>query len=356
MHNIQQRGYWPTYAWKTKTPQELGVSSERFTQLNEYAQSTETLHSILIVRSGFIIFENYYHGWSQDKYRNVNSITKSVTSSLIGIAFREDYLHDVDQTLLSFFPEYMPSDLDPRKRAITLRHLLSMSSGFQIPPQGVETFLEDTSSPERMLDRPLLHNPGEVYGYDDVSCHFLSLILNKVTQMPLATYAQTRLFAPLGIWHDEQGMLYPWKHGTYVADAPHPFALWNEQDDALWSVDIRGYHVGCMGLQLTTREMAKFGYLYLNRGWWDGQSIIPEDYVQASWTQHSVTPRGEGYGYLWFLPQWRGHATSCALGYGGQIIAVVPELDLVVAITSSPEPGPIQHRIIMNDFVLPSIQ
>ena len=356
MYNASQRDYWPTHDWKTKTPQEVNVNSERLNQLHEYAQSVETLHSILIVRSGSIIFENYYHGWSQNNYHNVNSITKSVTSALIGIALREGYLHDLDQPLLSFFPEYTPSNLDSRKQAITIRHLLSMSSGFEISSQNVETFLSDTSSTEKMLDRPLAYNPGEVYGYDDVSCHFLSLILYKVTQMPLAIYAQTRLFEPLGVWRNEQGTLYPWKHGTFTVDNLHPFALWNEQNDALWSIDSRGYHVGCMGLQLTTREMAKFGYLYLNRGWWDSHSIIPEDYVQASWTQHSITPRSEGYGYLWFLPQWCGHTTNCAVGFGGQVIAVVPDLDLIVAFTSSSEPGPIQPRIIMNDFVLPAVQ
>lgn len=356
LHQIQQRDYWPTRGWKTKTPQEVSVNPEQLTQLHEYAESIATLHSILIVRSGYVNFEHYYHGWSHNKYHNVNSVTKSVTSALVGIALRESYLHDLDQPLLTFFPEYTPSTLDPRKQAITLRHLLSMSSGFQISPQGVETFLDDTSSPEKMLDRPLLHTPGEVYGYDEVSCHFLSLVLNQVTKMSLATYAQTRLFEPLGIWQDKQGTLYPWTSGTYVADAPHPFALWSGQENTLWSVDVRDYHTAGMGLQLTTREMAKFGYLYLNRGWWNGQNIIPEDYVQASWTQHSITPRDEGYGYLWFLPQWHGHTTNCAVGYGGQVIAVVPDSDLVVVITSHPELGPAQPKIILKDFVIPAVE
>ena len=93
-----------------------------------------------------------------------------------------------------------------------------------------------------------------------------------------------------------------------------------------------------------------------DRGEWEHQSIIPEDYVEESWMQHSIAYSGEGYGYLWFLPQWSGHATHCAVGYGGQAIAVVPDADLVVAITSSSEPGSIQPRIIMNDFVLPAIE
>ena len=352
----QHRDYWPTQNWKVKTPQETDLHPEPLTQLDSYAHDTDILRSVLIVRSGYIVFENYYHGWTQSRYQNVNSVTKSVTSALVGIALHEGYLQSLDQTLLSFFPEYTPQALDPRKQAITLRHLLSMSSGYQVPPRDVETFLEDTTSDEKMLDRPLQHNPGEAFGYDDVSCHFLSRILHRVTHMPLAHYAQTRLFEPLGIWRDEQGTLSPWAAGTRSADTPHPFALWNAQEDALWSVDPQGYHPAGLGLQLTTREMATFGYLYLNHGWWNGQAIIPENYVRDSLSQHSVTTRGEPYGYLWYvIPQWYGYTAYLAIGFGGQLIAVFPDLDTVVVTTFRPEPGPSPSRTVMNDFLIPAI-
>lgn len=155
MDRPQHRDYWPTQNWKVKTPQETDLHLEPLTQLDAYALETDILRSIFIVHSGYIVFENYYHGWTQNSYQNVNSVTKSVTSALVGTALREGYLRSLDQPLLNFFPEYTPQALDPREQAITLRHLLSMSSGYQVPPKDVETFLEDTASVEKMLDRPL---------------------------------------------------------------------------------------------------------------------------------------------------------------------------------------------------------
>jgi CubicO group peptidase (beta-lactamase class C family) len=357
LDEMQQRGYWPTHDWRTALPQEWGLDPERLTLLHEHAQGIATLHSILIVRSGFIVFEEYYHGWSQNHLHNVNSVTKSVTSALVGIALREGLLHDLDQPVLSFFPEYTPQVLDSRKQAITLRHVLSMSSGLApMPADEIWTFLERSASVQRLLHRPIHHDPGQVFTYDELGAHLVSLLLNRVTGMPIASFAQTRLFEPLGIWRDEQGTWYPWKSGTQIADAPHPFGLWKKDEDVLWSVDTHGYHIGGFGLQLTTREMAKFGYLYLRQGQWEDQYIIPAEYVQDSWRQHSVTEKGEAYGYFWFLPRWHGYTVCCAVGFGGQLIAVVPELDLVVAITCHPEPGIPPARVIVHDFVLPAMK
>jgi CubicO group peptidase (beta-lactamase class C family) len=207
-----------------------------------------------------------------------------------------------------------------------------------------------------MIQRPMLHTPGEVHIYDDVSLHFLSLILTTQIQMPLASYAQSRIFEPLGIWQDEEGRKRPWQGGAFSKTDPHPFGLW-KNDDVLWSVEKRGYHPAGFGLQLTTREMAKFGYLCLNMGQWDGQQIIPATHMQETWTAHTTTPRGDGYGYLWFLPQWNGYAVHCAVGHGGQLIAIIPELDLVVVTTMYTEPGPTGPAlppVLMKEFILPA--
>ncbi len=351
------RPYWPTRSWHTARPSEFGANPERLTQLDQYIQGVDNLLSILILRSGHILFEEYYHGGEQKNYHNVNSITKSVTSTLVGIALQEGHLAHLEQTLLSFFPDYASRLDDPRKQAITLRHLLSMSSGYRPSPDDVVTFLEDTSSTEKMLQRPLLSTPGITYAYDDVSLHFLALILPSITHLSLASYGRSRLFEPLGIWQDEEGSTQPWKRGTFTKEAPHPFGLWNNDDDALWSVDRRGYYIASFGLQLTTREMAKFGYLWLNRGHWDGQQLLPEAYLHDAWTAHSITPQGDGYGYLWFLPEYNGYRVPCAVGYGGQLIAVVSDLDLVVAITMDPPlipQGPALPPLLLQKFVLPA--
>jgi CubicO group peptidase (beta-lactamase class C family) len=169
---------------------------------------------------------------------------------------------------------------------------LSLTSGFQLSGQ-INTFLEKTASLEMILNRPVAHKPGQVFSYDDIDIHLISLILARMTGMSLAHFAQISLFKPLGIWQNEQGQTEPWTYGTAIADEPHPYGLSPTQDSLLWSVDRQGNSIGGFGLQLTTREMAKLGYLYLRQGMWDGQQILPAAYVQNSLHPYSTTRKGE---------------------------------------------------------------
>lgn len=358
-----ERDYWPTRTWRTADPQKGGLDPRVSRKLEARVQGIETLRSILIIRSGELLFETYALGGTPNRYQNVNSITKSVVSALVGIALQEGFLQDIDQPLLSFFPEYIPQDLDSRKKAITLRHLLSMSSGYALPPGDSELFLrhppllEYSTSLEKLLGRPMEHEPGEVFVYDDLSSHLVALILTRSTGMPLATYAQTKLFDPLGIWRDEQNRPYPWQRGTHMTDEQHPFGLWDEQELYLWSVDQRGYHIGSYGLQLTTRELAKFGYLYLNHGQWNDRHIIAADYLQNSWRQQSKMANDEAYGYLWYLLPWGRHRSFCAIGYGGQWLICLPDLDTVVVVTSLPIPGASEAaRMLIHEYLLPVLE
>ncbi|GCE21102.1 serine hydrolase domain-containing protein [Dictyobacter kobayashii] len=356
MDKQQQRGSWPTLAWKTATPQSLSMDIQLLKQLDEYARQTASLLSIVIVRSGIIIFEEYYHGWGQHHYHNINSVTKSVTSALVGIALQEGFLHSLDKPLLSFFPEYHTSQPDPRRERITLRHMLSMASGYALAPGGIETFLEDTASVVGMLDRPLEHEPGTHYNYDDMGAHLVALVLARCTGMPLHEFARQYLFDPLGIWQNDERIRDPWKTGEASAEKPHHYGVWSDQQAGLWSNDLQGNQIGGFGLQLTTREMARLGYLYLNQGIWNEQRILPANYIKDSWQAHSITNRGEKYGFFWFLSEYHGKRVNCAIGYGGQLIGFIPELDIVVASTSSPESGPPSNRIILNNFVIPAMQ
>ncbi len=140
-----------------------------------------------------------------------------------------------------------------------------------------------------------------MFSYDDIDVHLLGRILAGVTDTSLANFALNKLFQPLGIWQDEQGALFPWMSETYRADVWHPFYLPDTQHGYLWTVDRVGYSWGSSGLQFTPREMAKFGYLYLKQGWWDGKEIVPAWYVQESLCQQITDEHGRGYGYLWWL-------------------------------------------------------
>lgn len=352
----QQATYWPTSAWRTVEPQVFGLMPDDFEPLHRYALEDERIHSLLIIRSGYIVFEAYYHGWGQNHYHNVNSVTKSVTSALMGIALREEKIDTLDRSIFSFFPEYATLGEQENRKAILLHHLLSLTSGFQLSGL-ISTFLEQTASLEKMLSRPIVHPPGQVFSYDDIDVHLTSLILTRATGMPLADFAQTYLFEPLGIWRDEQGQKEPWKRGTARADAPHPYGLAATQDDLLWSVDRQGNRIGAFGLQLTTREMAKLGYLYLQQGMWDGQQIIPAEYIQASLRAYSSTPRGSDYGYYWYLVPYRGQLSFWAIGFGGQLIVCFPNLDLIFVMTARPdEDKPPAHIKIMEEAFGPLLE
>lgn len=348
---LRQRDYWPTRQWKNVPPLALGANPRVLGELHKYACDSLRIYSLLIVQGGRLVFERYYHGWSPRHYITVNSVTKSVVSALVGIALREGYLQSLDQRLLDFFPEYTQTTPDARKQQITLRHLLNLSSGYA-EESIVHKKLDRSPTAEVILDRPLTYEPGSTFSYDGLSCHLLSLILTKVTGMSTAEYAYSRLFQPLGIWQNEQGQPVPWKNAGYVADSPHLFFFWDDERDALWSVDSEGYYIGSSGLQLTPREMAKFGYLYLNGGWWDQQEIIPTWYVQESAQQHGSI---KGYGYLWWLGERQGHRCFTAHGAGGHAVMVVPDLDLVAVITSSP--GDEEHvETVLRDYVIPAVE
>lgn len=348
--------YWPTRAWRTADPQTFQMKIEDFQPLQRLAEEDDRVHSLLIARSGYIIFEEYYHGWSQNHYHNVNSVTKSVTSALTGIALREKLIETTHQSIFAFFPEYAELGEQENRKAIQLHHLLSLTSGFKLMGD-IDIFLEQTDSVERILSRPVVHPPGQVFSYDDIDIHLASLILARATGMPVVDFARRNLFQPLGIWRDEQGQVYPWKHGTALADAPHPLGLWNEQEDWLWSIDRQGNTIGSFGLQLTTREMAKLGLLYLRQGRWDGQQLIPVKYVQASLQIYNWTDWGAGYGYCWYRPQWQRPNTFWALGFGGQLLVCFPDLDMIFAMTARPEVGrEASHIKMLHDGLDPLLQ
>ncbi|EFH83717.1 serine hydrolase domain-containing protein [Ktedonobacter racemifer] len=343
---------WPTREWATALPETLGVNGDILCQLDAEAQNIEKLLSILVIRSGAIVFEGYYHGGQRDLYHNVNSVTKSVLATLIGIALEKGYFHSLDQSLLSFFPEYTPANLDERKQRVTLRHLLTMTSGLQAPSDDtIDHFLEDSATIQRLLDLPMRDEPGEVYYYNSVDPHLLTILLTRVTGMTTAQFARTYLFDTLGIWCDSQGNPDPWLQQPSLAGPMHPFGL---SDGHLpWAVDVQGYYIGAFGLRLTTREMAKLGYLYLMRGRWGEQQVLSSAFIEEATSEHTRTPRNDGYGYYWYRSGFAGYSAECAIGFGGQIIAVLPQLDLVVATTCEPVPGSPTRRLL-EDFIVPA--
>jgi CubicO group peptidase (beta-lactamase class C family) len=270
------------------------------------------VHSLLVIRNGYIVAEAYFYPFARGSKHDLASVTKSFTSTLVGIAVDKGYIKSVQQPVLDFFPGRTIANVDANKRAMTLEHLLTMTSGLQCINEPSEVTLSQMmASPDWvqfMLDLPMSDEPGTRFVYNSGGSHLLSAIIRETTGMSASAFAQKHLFEPLGI------------------------------SDVVWPFDPQGVNNhGWGSLKLTPRDMAKLGYLYLNEGCWDGKQVVSPEWVAAATREH-VFLHGtlqDGYGYQWWC-WWvspRGHGYS-AVGRGGQRIFVLPYKDMVVAVTA----------------------
>jgi parallel beta-helix repeat protein len=260
------------------------------------------------------------------------SVTKSFSSALIGIAIKEGFIDGVLHKVLDFFPNRTFANMDSQKEAITLEHLLTMTSGLPWDewtyqygdPRNDATQMMLSSDPVQfVLDRPMVSIPGTTWVYNGGGSHLLSAIVNETTGTDTEAFAREHLFNPLGIsnlfWGRDPFQRIPW---------------------------------GFMGLDLTPLDMAKFGYLYLNNGTWDGQQIIQADWVTESARPHFSAWPGWRYGYQW----WIGPRDNIfvARGYMGQNIIVAPDYNIVVVFTGSYLYGP-EGVQLFYDYILPAV-
>jgi CubicO group peptidase (beta-lactamase class C family) len=333
---LNTREYWPTSGWKASTPEQQGMDSAKLLIADEFIQNRlPDAFSLLVVKNGYLVFEKYYSWGSPEKIAVVHSVTKSITSALIGIALDKGYLDSVDQKLVDFFPEYVTDDLDPRIKEIRLKHILTMSAGFNWNDRGpvMRDWYTSADWAKFTIQLPFVTHPGDKFNYNSAISHLLSVILSKSAKTSTLVFAKQNLFEPLGI----------------------PSGYWRE--------DPQGYHIGGFGLGFSARDLAKFGFLYLNNGYWNGHSIVPEQWVKKS-TEQQIQAASHplygtfGYGYHWWVKQVDGCSSFRAWGRRGQYIVVVPELDLVVVVTSNPEqphPPTSIHYNPLFDLVAASI-
>jgi CubicO group peptidase (beta-lactamase class C family) len=276
-------------------------------EIRRSVSSLGRLHSLIVTHRGTTIFEHYARGHSASRAANVKSASKSVISALVGIAIDRRLIAGVDTPIATFFPE-LAKDPDPRKRAITVEHLLTMRSG-----------LESTSGPNygrwvtsrnwvgHALARPMVSDPGRAMQYSTGSSHVLSALLTRVTKTSTWQFAESALGKPLGI------------------------------QLARWPQDPQGIYFGGNDMLLTPRQMVAIGELWRNDGRVNGQQVVP-----AAWVKTSCVPRtssrfdpGREYGYGWWIDEVGGETACYAWGYGGQFILVFDDIDAVVTATSS---------------------
>jgi CubicO group peptidase (beta-lactamase class C family) len=303
---------WPTQGWQTSTPEEQGMDSAALAKLVAYGTS-RSFDSLLVARHGRIVLDAYYAPYSAEIPHIINSSTKAVIGTLTAMAMKDGLLDSTDHPILDFFADRSVADLDDRKKAITVQHLLDMTSGidWREPMDGRPvTFLEMERSPDWtkfILDRPMSNTAGEIFNYDSGNPHLLSAILTKLTGMSAENYAKARLFGPLGITD--------WK----------------------WRRDPQGISTGGNGLSLKPRDMAKIGYLYLRNGEWEGKTLVPPPWVdKASHARVDMHARFEPAlrysNFFWALPDKNVYM---AVGYNNQVIMVFPALDIVAVTTTS---------------------
>ena len=194
------QAYWPSDEWRTSTPEEQGMDSEILASMLQQVEDQHlNLHSLLIVRNGYLVTEAYFHPYTQNQPQFLASVTKSVISTLVGIAIQQGYINNVNQTLVSFFQDRTIANQDARKKAITLKDLLTLTAGLTCNVSPLSGMEQSDDWVQFMLDAPMAEQPGTKFNYCGGAVHLLSAILQKTTGMSTREFANRFLFEPIGI-------------------------------------------------------------------------------------------------------------------------------------------------------------
>ena len=321
-NQVSSPAYWPTQRWRTSTPEQAGLDSVKLTEGLQAIQKQNTqIDNLMVIRNGAVLLDAAFEPYQNANLHDLASVTKSFTTTLIGIAADQGKLK-LDQPVLSFFPEHTIANRDARKERMTVRDLVSMRNGFESGclPGDIPTVQAMMDSPDWVqysLDRKMVAEPGTQNCYDSPGMHLLSAILQKATGMTELEFARQNLFEPLGI---------------------HEY---------FWEADPQGVTRGWGDLHLKPADAAKLGYLWLSNGVWDGKQIVPKAWVKDSVKYTSDFGDGDGYGYGWWL--WEsGYGAS---GRAGQSIKVEPAMNVVVVTTG----GGFDYETEVDPHLIPAV-
>lgn len=292
------------YEWKTEMPDKYGYDNKMFSAYFNKLGEWSRLRGLLIVKDDKLIVEKYFSGTTKHSAFNVHSITKSVTAALVGLAIQHDYIKSETDLVLPFFPEYQDNPFGDFKKALTIKHLLSMRGGWA-GGDGFQTV-------EQCITKEYLHvMPNTEFKYFTGSQNVLSAIVAKSTGQSTKEFADKVLFAPLGI-----------KNG-----------FWREVD---------GYYVGGDESYYTARDLARFGELFLNKGNIDGKQILDSAWIDKTLTNYTNTSKEFrsiesydeiGYGFCWWILKTKDNRIIyAARGKGGQHIILIPDKRIIAVI------------------------
>ncbi|MCP3779358.1 serine hydrolase [Paenibacillus sp. MZ03-122A] len=316
------------------TCEEEGVNASLLDQADREIQAKfPKMHSFLLLRHGKLIWERYYNGHEVSSLNDLRSATKSFTSTLIGIAMARGDMPGPETAVHKLLPEYLPRRKETLLEQITIRHLLTMTSGLywqtgkKLGEAFIHRFHRSKSWPSFALRLPVQEDQLGVFQYRSVDSHLLSVLLTHCCGIDAYTYALQHLFEPLGFGRSG------------------------------WAQDPEGYTMGHIGLYLTSRDMAKFGDCCLHQGSWNGTELIPADWLhQATQRQVEGYPEFGDYGFQWWTGRLHGINYACAHGHGGQQIYLVPEANAVAVFTADSKVSRWKNpRTLLERYVFPAV-
>lgn len=324
--------YWPTNGWKMRDGVDLGMNMDLIEEGIDKLAKTGT-QAVLIIKDGYIIREEYFDNLYSEFQHNIFSVTKSFTSTLIGIAHDNGIIPSLDEKLLEILDEYSVENLDSNKKNITIQDLLEMRSG--LPWSEVEPFtvsniknnyMQMTTSAnwvQYVLDLKMDATPGEKWTYNTGGSHLLAAILDDYISVPTLQFAKENLFDKLGI----------------------------PMINVSWTLDPQGIISGGSSLYLHIRDMAKLGLLYLRNGLWEDTQILTKSWIEAATNTITDFGGGVGYGLQWWTDPLNDY--YYAAGYRGQYVIVKPDDRLITVFISDDATYP--QLSIFNHYIMSAV-
>ncbi|MHA2426068.1 MAG: serine hydrolase domain-containing protein [Candidatus Thorarchaeota archaeon] len=317
---------WPNPDWSYSTPFEEQMDDAVLQEMLDYfVDNNININSIVVTRNGHIVLEEYYDFFDENTSMSIFSCTKTIMSTLIGIAIDKGFIANTSSLVLDFFPDREFENMNQMKEQLTIYDLLTMQAGIEwndnsnAGNSNYNQMIRTDDWVQYVLDQPISITPGTVFTYNTGASHILSAILQNSTGMTSEEFANQYLMEPLDIEH------FHWRESP------------------------QGITIGGNTAMLRPRDMAKVGYLYLMNGTWNDEEVVSADWIAEASRTHTIVGGGTGYGYQIWTRDSLG--SFSARGYAGQYIFVVPEYSLVVVFTATTG----WPNTSLEDWIIPSI-